>query len=427
MSNGSNKERIIGSSILLGGGLLLSAVFYRVNYVNKPELNANALDQSAEVVEILPHQADTTMRELTADYQTEQRILAQKKQERAERVAEQEKMLKEYIRIQEEANEKALQKANKEFNTETIPADTKPKEVILQPIPSKQDIERQKALDAKKQAEQKKEEEKRREQLQAKQQLERKQAKEQALKKAEELALVKKQTEKQKEKDAKAAYVAARSRLKDERAKAVMEGERGDFGVQVALAGSQALADDMAAKLKKYGYKVKTSQTTRGVRVIVGHEHGKGAAVALKDKINADSRLGLNGAWVMKLKPEHLKAQATKTSQKKNQQAKEDKLEKQIALAEKKAADKKMADKKAAEDKNRYGIQVAMAGTKEDAERLIAKLKKYGYKVTTSNTTRGTRIIVGSGLKKPEALKLQAKVNSDSRVGVSGAWMRRER
>lgn len=425
MSSEHNKERIIGSSILLGGGLLLSAVFYRVNYVNQPELAVNQPDQSAEVVQIPPKKDRSTMGELTADYQTEQRILAQKKEERAARVAKQERMVNDYLRVQEEANVKALKKADKEFNATAVlpslPISEDVNDEALSKIPSSLNAVETSSKPVKKP-----------EPTTSRQDEKATQAKTTAdVSEAERLQAAKKEQErrdrvKQEKADKKAqeqAYSTARKQLKDARAKAIMSGEQGDYAVQVAMAGSQELADDLAAKLRKSGYKVMTSKTTRGVRVIVGHERGQEAAAALKNKVNADGRLGIDGAWVMKLKPEHLraeKAQAKKQAEKKS-------IKKPITAKSSESSEKPKADEKSTADKSRYGVQVAMAGTKEDADRLIKKLEKNGYKVSTSDTTRGTRIIVGAGLKKAEAQKLQAKVNNDSRVGVSGAWMRRER
>lgn len=86
--------------------------------------------------------------------------------------------------------------------------------------------------------------------------------------------------------------VEARKEVKETDAK-------GSFGVQVALAGNQASADEVAKKFKDAGYKVKTSNTSRGVRVIVGPERGKIAALALKDKVDSDPKVNSNGAWVL--------------------------------------------------------------------------------------------------------------------------------
>ena len=91
----------------------------------------------------------------------------------------------------------------------------------------------------------------------------------------------------------------AQQKLREARQEVKETDAKGSFGVQVALADNQAKADQLAKKFKEAGYQVKTSPTSRGVRVIVGPERGKVAALALKDKINSDSNVNTNGAWVL--------------------------------------------------------------------------------------------------------------------------------
>ncbi|MEZ7502923.1 LysM peptidoglycan-binding domain-containing protein [Psychrobacter sp. Arc29] len=91
----------------------------------------------------------------------------------------------------------------------------------------------------------------------------------------------------------------AQQKLREARQEVKETDAKGSFGVQVALADNQAKADQLATKFKEAGYQVKTSPTSRGVRVIVGPERGKVAALALKDKINSDSNVNTNGAWVL--------------------------------------------------------------------------------------------------------------------------------
>ena len=92
--------------------------------------------------------------------------------------------------------------------------------------------------------------------------------------------------------DAQKKLSAARKEVKETDAK-------GSFGVQVALATNQAAADELAKKFKSAGYQVKTSKTSRGVRVVVGPERGKLAALALKDKVNSDPDVNTTSAWVL--------------------------------------------------------------------------------------------------------------------------------
>lgn len=111
--------------------------------------------------------------------------------------------------------------------------------------------------------------------------------------------VARKQQQATEQKQQKQAYQAAQQKLKEARKEVKETDAKGSFGVQVALATDQAKANEIAKKLQAAGYKVKTSQTSRGVRVVVGPETGKVAALALKDKVNSDPRSGVNNAWVL--------------------------------------------------------------------------------------------------------------------------------
>ena len=91
----------------------------------------------------------------------------------------------------------------------------------------------------------------------------------------------------------------AQQKLQEARKEVKETDAKGSFGVQVALANDQAKADEMAKKFQSAGYQVRTSPTSRGVRVIVGPERGKVAALALKDKINSDPKVSTTSAWVL--------------------------------------------------------------------------------------------------------------------------------
>ena len=91
----------------------------------------------------------------------------------------------------------------------------------------------------------------------------------------------------------------AQQKLSEARKEVKETDAKGSFGVQVALANDQAKADESAKKFQSAGYQVKTSPTSRGVRVIVGPERGKVAALALKDKINSDPKVNTTSAWVL--------------------------------------------------------------------------------------------------------------------------------
>ena len=109
-------------------------------------------------------------------------------------------------------------------------------------------------------------------------------------KRQKEAALAKKTAEAKRE---------AQQKLSEARKEVKETDAKGSFGVQVALANDQNRADDLVKKFQAAGYQVKTSRTSRGVRVVVGPERGKIAALALKDKINSDPKVNTTGAWVL--------------------------------------------------------------------------------------------------------------------------------
>ncbi|WP_220271638.1 SPOR and LysM peptidoglycan-binding domain-containing protein [Moraxella lacunata] len=105
-----------------------------------------------------------------------------------------------------------------------------------------------------------------------------------------------------KEREAKErAAASADKRLKEARQRGSDGDSNARYGVQVSLANNQTKADELAKKYRDAGYTVSTSQTSRGVRVLVGSEKNQDAAAALRDKIKNDSRVDGSGAWVKRV------------------------------------------------------------------------------------------------------------------------------
>lgn len=73
--------------------------------------------------------------------------------------------------------------------------------------------------------------------------------------------------------------------------------------VQVALAANQANADAIVSKLRAKGYKITTSPTSKGIRIMVGPVKDKEAADTARKKVQADSSLGMHNAWVIEWVP----------------------------------------------------------------------------------------------------------------------------
>ena len=111
--------------------------------------------------------------------------------------------------------------------------------------------------------------------------------------------IAQKKSEAQQQAQKKQAFQAAQDNLRQARQTVKQTDAKGTFGVQVALATDQKKASEITQKLQAAGYKVKTTQTSKGVRIVVGPEKGKVAALALKDKLNNDSRVDVNSGWVL--------------------------------------------------------------------------------------------------------------------------------
>ena len=111
--------------------------------------------------------------------------------------------------------------------------------------------------------------------------------------------IAQKKLEAQQQAQKKQAFQAAQDNLRQARQTVKQTDAKGTFGVQVALATDQKKANEITQKLQAAGYKVKTTQTSKGVRIVVGPEKGKVAALALKDKLNNDSRVNVNSGWVL--------------------------------------------------------------------------------------------------------------------------------
>lgn len=72
-----------------------------------------------------------------------------------------------------------------------------------------------------------------------------------------------------------------------------------------------------------------------------------------------------------------------------------------------------------------YSVQVSLADNEAKANELAKKYRQAGYKVQTSKTNRGVRVLVGSASNAEDAKKLKAKLDKDNRVKSGDAWVKR--
>ncbi|OCY28881.1 cell division protein [Acinetobacter pittii] len=83
-------------------------------------------------------------------------------------------------------------------------------------------------------------------------------------------------------------------------AKEILENGEKRWMVQVALASNQNKANRIQSQLEAKGYKVVTSSTTKGIRVMIDPANDYAIAQIIREKIIADNSLNMQSAWVFK-------------------------------------------------------------------------------------------------------------------------------
>ncbi|MDX8252146.1 SPOR domain-containing protein [Acinetobacter pittii] len=83
-------------------------------------------------------------------------------------------------------------------------------------------------------------------------------------------------------------------------AKEILENGEKKWMVQVALAANQNKANRVQSQLEAKGYKVVTSPTTKGIRVMIDPANDYAIAQIIREKIIADNSLNMPSAWVFK-------------------------------------------------------------------------------------------------------------------------------
>lgn len=349
----NNKQRWMGAIVLLGGGVLLAALLLKGQEEIHQSRSQNPSDTAMTESE-LGHQP---LKPLTLDVQTEQRLLEEQRRQREKSVAEQEARAAEFLAMQQQAEADAARKAAEEYaalnahrtgqqssdnippeliedeqekqkrlaaekaeaekKAETLKAETERKAQANMSAEEKQKAkeqeriaaekkavdEKRKADDAKKTAEA--EEKRKVDEAQKKAEIEEKRKADDAKKKAEAEEKRKADDAKKKaEADEKRKAEEAKKKADAEKARKLLEGDDGkQWMVQVALAANEANADAIAAKLKAKGYKVTKSQTSKGIRIMVGPAKDREAADTTRKKIASDESLNMKSAWVNEWTP----------------------------------------------------------------------------------------------------------------------------
>ena len=328
----NNKQRWMGGVVLLGGGVLLAALLLKGNEEIK-QVEVQPPASTSPKTQTKPKQATegqmVQLQPLAVDVETEKRLLEEQRRSREKAVAEQEARAAEFLAMQQQAEADAARKAaaeyaainarrtaaqessdnippelvgeakaknqqanvaNKTTDTSKIDADKKAAEAKRQAEAAKKAAEAKHQAEAdKKTTEAKRQAEADKKAVEAKRQAE-------ADKKAAE---AKRQAEVDKKASDAKRKAEADKKADAEKARELLENGDKKWMVQVALAANQANADSVVSKLRAKGYKVTTSQTSKGIRIMVGPAKDRDTADAARKKITSDSSLNMKSAWVI--------------------------------------------------------------------------------------------------------------------------------
>ena len=375
-----SKQLLLGLSLILGGGVILYAVNQGQNNTVK---DVQAIKTAPQTIDTAANHDDgvarPTVEPLTVDMATEDKLLSVKQQVREARTLAQERQAMALIEAQEKAQQLALDKASAEQKAlaTATPADALTVEIRPEAIAvakAQAEQERLEKLAKEKELKAKQEQQKRKKDEKAKAD-KLKTQKEQEEKKVQQEEKTK--TEKQKKEPAKKAYDETPQKTNNGQHKVV----RGDGLIKLS---------------RQYGVPV--------------------SALAQANNMGRDDPLPLGKTIKIPSKTQVARLERD-AKERKAQKIATERAEKRLKEARQRGSDGNV--------NARYGVQVSLANNQTKADELAKKYRDAGYTVSTSQTSRGVRVLVGSEKNQDAAAALRDKIKNDSRVDGSGAWVKR--
>lgn len=371
---------MLGVALIIGGSVAFFALA-------KNDSAADAAAQAAANDTTTTKVAKPVVQPLTADVATEERLLAQKQRAREAHNLQMQKQAAALLEEQNNARKQALDKANAEAtgrplsNTQEVSADSAAKSELIA-APTVQT--RPEAIEAARKAEEAKKAE-------------------EAAKKAEQAA--KSQSQQAKAQDAK--------KTDDNKA------------------DTKSDTKEVKAPAKAGTYEVQAGETWQGI----ANRHGVSVAALAEangmtrhDLLRAGRSIKIpsasqvarlerdNKAREAKAKQEAAKSEASKSSDTtQNKSTEKSDTKKSDTKTETKSQNPQMS--------GRYTVQVAISPDKEKVDEIVKQYRAAGYRVTTSSTSRGLRVLVGNEKSEEGAKALRKKIADDSRVSAPGAFV----
>lgn len=376
-----SKQVMLGVALIIGGSVAFFAMA-------KNDSAADAATQAAVQDTTTTKVAKPVVQPLTADVATEERLLAQKQRAREAHNLQMQKQAAALLEEQNNARKQALDKANAEAtgrplsNTQEVSADSAAKSELIA-APTVQT--RPEAIEAARKAEE--------------------------AKKAEEAA---KKAEQQKSQTKKSEDKSAEDKKSDDK-----------------KSETKPEAKEVKAPAKAGTYEVQAGETWQGI----ANRHGVSVAALAEangmtrsDVLRAGRSIKIpsasqvarlerdNKAREAKAKQEAAKSETSKSSDTtKNKSTEKSDTKKSDTKTETKSQNPQMS--------GRYTVQVAISPDKEKVDEIVKQYRAAGYRVTTSSTSRGLRVLVGNEKTEDGAKALRKKIADDSRVSAPGAFV----
>lgn len=359
-----SKQIVLGITLVIGSGVAFFALAKNDAQTTKSVQTPQQIPSDTKV-------AKPVVQPLTADVATEEKLLAEKQRAREAHTLQMQKQAAALLEEQNNARKQALEKASAEANgrmtndTQTVSADSAAKSELIA-APTVQT--RPEAIEAARKAEE-------------------------AKKAAETL-----KNSEQEMKDEKA-------KTTDKPTENKAENKKEDKNTQTK------------APVKSGTHDVQRGETWQGI----ANRYGISVAALVEangmtrnDILRAEHRIKIPSASQIARLERDNKAReaASKDDNKKSDNQSQSKTDK-----------KTESKSQSSQTSERYMVQVAISPDKDRVDEVVKKYRDAGYKVTTSNTSRGLRILIGNEKTEEEAKALRTKIAADSRVPSSGAFV----
>ncbi|OAV01690.1 MULTISPECIES: SPOR and LysM peptidoglycan-binding domain-containing protein [Moraxella] len=359
-----SKQIVLGITLVIGSGVAFFALAKNDAQTTKSVQTPQQIPSDTKV-------AKPVVQPLTADIATEEKLLAEKQRAREAHTLQMQKQAAALLEEQNNARKQALEKASAEANgrmtndTQTVSADSAAKSELIA-APTVQT--RPEAIEAARKAEE-------------------------AKKAAEALKNSEQETKDEKAKTA------------DKPTENKAENKKEDKNTQTK------------APVKAGTHDVQRGETWQGI----ANRYGISVAALVEangmtrnDILRAEHRIKIPSASQIARLERDNKAReaASKDDNKKSDNQSQSKTDK-----------KTESKSQSSQTSERYMVQVAISPDKDRVDEVVKKYRDAGYKVTTSNTSRGLRVLVGSEKTEEGAKALRSKIAADSRVPSSGAFV----